>query len=122
MANFFDLSTTAKRFRFIAVIEAITWGLLLIGMFFKYVFDIEAATMVPGMLHGVAFIGFLILGLLAAIAFKWSPKVMIAAIVASIIPFATIAFERWVAKAGQLGELSAPGSVPTDAVLSPSKA
>ena len=37
MLNFFDLSTTAKRFRFVAVLEAFTWLGLLIGMAFKYI-------------------------------------------------------------------------------------
>ncbi len=36
MANVFDLSTTAKRFRFVAILEAFTWLGLLIGMAFKY--------------------------------------------------------------------------------------
>lgn len=106
MRKFFDLSTTATRFRFISLVEAVTWGLLLIGMGLKYGFDMESATMVPGMLHGVAFIAFLVLGGLAALQFKWSPKVIVAALVAAIVPFATIAFEMWVARNGQLGELS----------------
>ncbi|MGW6377846.1 DUF3817 domain-containing protein [Rhodococcus sp. NPDC055112] len=132
MANFFDLSTTAKRFRFIAVVEAFTWAGLIIGMFFKYftgdrvpeqdIYPNEIGVQIFGMLHGIAFVAFLVLGVLAAREFKWSPKVMIAAIVASIIPFATIVFERWVVKAGQLGELSAPGTASTDATLSLSKA
>lgn len=106
MSNFFDLSTVAKRFRFISVIEAFTWALLLIGMLFKYGFGMESAVSVPGMLHGIAFIVYLMLGGLAALEFKWSLKTVALAVVASIVPFATVPFEKWVARNGQLGELS----------------
>lgn len=116
MSKFFDLSTTATRFRFISVVEAFTWAGLLVGMFFKYftgervpeldIYPNEIGVSIFGALHGAAFVLFLILGALAARAFKWSPKVMLAAVASSIVPFATIPFEKWVARNGQLGELS----------------
>lgn len=116
MSKFFDLSTTAKRFRFISMIEAFTWAGLLVGMFFKYftgdidrdleIYPNEIGVSIFGPVHGVAFVAFLILGALAAREFKWSLKTMAAAVGASIVPFATIPFEMWVARNGQLGELS----------------
>ncbi|MGB3604826.1 DUF3817 domain-containing protein [Gordonia sp. (in: high G+C Gram-positive bacteria)] len=115
MNSFFDLSTPAKRFRFIAVIEAITWGLLLIGMGIKYGAGIDSATMVPGMLHGVAFIAYVILALLAARALNWDVKVLGLALIASLPPFFSIIFEWWAKKNGHLGELSSTEfSVPED--------
>ena len=116
MRKIFDLSTTAKRFRFISTVEAFTWAGLLLGMFFKYftgdidkdldIYPNEIGVQIFGMLHGVAFVAFLVLGFLAARAFKWSPKVIVAGLASSIIPFATIPFEMWVTRNGQLGELS----------------
>ncbi len=116
MRKIFDLSTTAKRFRFISIVEAFTWAGLLLGMLFKYftgdinkdleIYPNEIGVSIFGPLHGAAFVLFLILGVLAARAFKWSPKVIVAGLAASIVPFATIPFEMWVTRNGQLGELS----------------
>lgn len=106
MNDFFDFSTPAKRFRFIAVIEAITWALLLIGMGVKYGADVESATMVVGMLHGIAFIAYVILAILAARALNWDWKVLGLALIASLPPFFSLVFEWWAKKEGHLGELS----------------
>ncbi|WP_050792872.1 DUF3817 domain-containing protein [Gordonia neofelifaecis] len=106
MKDFFDVSTPAKRFRLIAVIEAITWGLLLIGMAVKYGAGIDSATMIPGSLHGAAFVIYLIVTLLTARALKWNFKVLVLALLASIPPFFTLWFESWAKKNGHLGELS----------------
>ncbi|MBM7368603.1 DUF3817 domain-containing protein [Gordonia hydrophobica] len=106
MNDFFSVSTAAKRFRLIAIIEAITWGLLLIGMAVKYGADVESATMIPGSLHGAAFVIYLIVTVLTARSLKWNLKVTALALVASIPPFFTVWFEQWAKKNGHLGELS----------------
>lgn len=106
MKDVFDISTAARQFRMIAVIEAITWGLLLIGMAVKYGAGIDSATMVPGALHGAAFVIYLIVTLVAARKLKWDLKVLALALVASIPPFFTVWFEQWAKKNGHLGELS----------------
>jgi len=108
MSTWFDVSTAAKRFRLIAVIEAITWALLLIGMGLKYGADMESATMVPGSLHGAAFIVYLLITVLSARSLNWSWKVTLLALVASVPPFFSVIFEIWARRTGRLGELSAP--------------
>lgn len=111
MGNFFDLSTVAKRFRFVAVVEAISWGLLIIGMVLKRIPDpIEWPVTVFGMTHGIAFIVYLLVTLLAARELSWNWKVTVAALVSSIPPFATVVFEIWAARNGHLAELSTDGS------------
>ncbi|MGU3294156.1 DUF3817 domain-containing protein [Williamsia sp. M5A3_1d] len=106
MESFFDLRTTAKRFRFVAVFEAITWLALLIAMFFKWVLGHTEAVAVPGMVHGIVFVVFVIVSLLTAMSLKWSAKVTVLALVSSIPPFGTIVFERWAVRNGHLAELS----------------
>ncbi|MGB3696832.1 MAG: DUF3817 domain-containing protein [Gordonia sp. (in: high G+C Gram-positive bacteria)] len=104
--DFFNVSTPAKRFRLIAVVEAITWGLLLIGMAVKYGAGIDSATMVPGALHGAAFVVYLVVTLLTARSLGWNLKVLALALVASIPPFFTVWFEVWAKNNGHLAELS----------------
>jgi len=106
MSNFFDLRTTAKRFRFIAVLEAITWLALLIAMFFKWVLGHTEAVAVPGMVHGIVFVVFVIVSIITAMSLKWTTRITLLALVSSIPPFGTLVFERWAARNGHLGELS----------------
>lgn len=106
MTHFFDLSTPAKRFRFVAVLEAVTWAALLVAMFFKWVLGFTEAVAVPGMVHGIVFIAFVLISLVTAVSLKWDAKVTALALVSSIPPFGTLVFEWWAARSGHLAELS----------------
>jgi integral membrane protein len=111
MSSFFDLSTPAKRFRFVAVAEAITWAALLIAMYFKWVQGHEAAVRIPGMVHGVVFLAFVAVSFLTAYALKWNLLTLGLALVSSIPPFGTLIFEWWARRAGHLAELSEAAGV-----------
>lgn len=116
MANILDVSTAAKRFRLVALWEAVTWAALLIAMFFKWVLGYEEAIRIPGMVHGIAgFMLYVVVALATAWSLKWDFKTLLLALVSSVPPFMTIWFERWAARTGRLGELSVAGSGVADA-------
>lgn len=108
MPNFFDLSTTAKRFRFIAVLEALTWLGLLIGMAFKYIpaDGNEIGVKIFGPIHGAVFVIYLLVSVVTAVKLKWNVVTTLLALVASVPPFGTVVFEVWAARNGKLAELS----------------
>jgi integral membrane protein len=108
MADFFDLRTVAKRFRFVAFLEAGTWVGLLIGMAFKYlpVDGSEIGVKIFGPLHGAAFLLYLPIAGWTIYRLRWGFFTAIAAVVASIPPFGTFMFEKWAARTGRLAELS----------------
>ncbi|MGV9826675.1 MULTISPECIES: DUF3817 domain-containing protein [unclassified Gordonia (in: high G+C Gram-positive bacteria)] len=106
MTQLFNLSTPAKRFRFVAILEAITWLALLIAMYFKWVLGHTEAVRYPGMVHGIVFVAFVLIALATAVSLKWNRWVALLALVSSIPPFGTIVFEWWAARAGHLAELS----------------
>ncbi|MDV7356976.1 DUF3817 domain-containing protein [Rhodococcus sp. NPDC019627] len=108
MANVFDLSTTAKRFRFVAILEAITWLGLLIGMAFKYLpaDGNEIGVKIFGPLHGGVFVLYVLIALWTARKLSWSLLTTFWALVASIPPFGTVVFEVWAVRAGRMAELS----------------
>lgn len=114
MANIFDLSTPAKRFRFVAILEAFTWAGLLIGMAFKYLPENgnEIGVKIFGPFHGAVFVLFVIVSLVTARALKWNLVTTGLALVSSIPPFFTVLFEWWAARSGKLGELSTDGAQP----------
>lgn len=119
MGNVFDLSTVAKRFRFIAVLEAISWLLLIIGMVFKRIPEpVLWPVKVFGMTHGIVFVLFVITAIVAARELGWSAKTTVLALASSLPPFCTVLFEIWAVRTGQLGELSNAGSVESGAPAS----
>ncbi len=114
MRNFFDLSTTATRFRFIAVLEALTWLGLIVAMGFKWLPDPQndGAVRIPGMVHGAVFMIYLLVTVVTAMKLKWNVVTTLIALAASIPPFGTVVFEVWAARTGKLGELSTSQPTP----------
>ena len=81
-------------FRRVAIAEAVTWALLLFGMFLKYVTETtDLAVRVFGMLHGVVFIAYCLTAVVVAIDQRWKPGRTVLALAASIPPFFTVVFE-----------------------------
>ncbi|MFT4044606.1 MAG: DUF3817 domain-containing protein [Gordonia sp. (in: high G+C Gram-positive bacteria)] len=107
LSQYFSVSTTATRFRFIAILEALSWLALLIAMYFKWVLGHTEAVRIPGMVHGAVFIAFVLIALLSARRLKWSVGVTLLALVSSVPPFGSVVFERWAVRAGHMAELSA---------------
>ena len=60
-------------FRRVAVAEAITWALLLVGMFLKYVTGTtELGVRIFGMVHGIVFVAYCVTTVLVAVDQRWS--------------------------------------------------
>lgn len=93
----------ARSFRLTARIEAFTWVGLLIGMAFKYVIsDNEIGVKVFGPLHGGAFIAYVLATVLTARTFRWSKRLLLVGLLASIPPAFTWPFERYASRRGRL--------------------
>ncbi|RYB92232.1 DUF3817 domain-containing protein [Nocardioides glacieisoli] len=101
------MSTWTPRsvFRGLAVTEAITWALLLTGMFLKYVTETtELGVQVFGMVHGVVFIAYCLVTVVVAVDQRWSLSRLALGLVAAVPPFATLLFERYADRRGLLGD------------------
>jgi integral membrane protein len=110
VSRILGLRTAAKRFRFVAFLEALTWVGLLIGMAFKYLpaDGNEIGVKIFGPLHGAAFLLYVPVASWTIYRLRWGFFTGVVAIVASVPPFGTLLFERWVARTGRLAELSTP--------------
>ena len=90
-------------FRRVAVAEAVTWALLLTGMFLKYVTGTtELGVRVGGMLHGVVFIAYCLTTVVVAVDQRWSFRRMLGGLACAVPPFATVAFDRYAERRGLL--------------------
>lgn len=84
-----------KTLKIIALLEGISLLLLLcIAMPLKYIYGKEHATQDIGMAHGILFIVYCILVLIVGIDRKWSTKVMILSLIASVIPAGTFVVDH----------------------------
>jgi len=99
---------TAVAFRAIAILEALTWVGLLVGMLFKYVLTGDTiGVRIFGALHGAAFVAYVPITLLAARRFGWSLPVTAAGLAAAFPPLGTLAFDLWVSRTGRLTDRAA---------------
>ncbi|NYH79609.1 integral membrane protein [Actinopolyspora biskrensis] len=89
-------------FRLTAIAEAISWAGLLIAMVFKYGFGYPEAVTVMGWVHGLVFTAYVLVSLIVYGPLRWSFRVLVLALVASIPPFASVVFERWALRRGVL--------------------
>jgi integral membrane protein len=94
-----------RLFRTVAVAEAVTWALLLGGMFLKYVTETtELGVRIGGMLHGVVFVAYLLTTVVVSTDARWSLKRTVLGLLASIPPFFTIWFDVASERQGALPE------------------
>lgn len=105
MTGAFDLRSIAGWFRLVALLEAVSWVGLLVGMYFKYLASspTEIGVKVFGMAHGLIFIGFVVAALLAGITFKWSFGTWLLALIASIVPLGSVIFLIWADRTDKMG-------------------
>lgn len=97
------MSKVVTLFRIVAVAEALSWAALLAGMFVKYVLERgDGGVPVIGMVHGVLFIGFLLVTLAVWRLHRWGLQTLVLAAAAGVLPLCTWPFELWALRTGKL--------------------
>lgn len=90
-------------YRRIALAEVVSWALLLVGMFLKYVTNTtELGVRVCGLVHGVVFISFCLITVLVSVNQRWTTRQAALGIASAVPPFLTVWFERRMERAGAL--------------------
>ena len=95
--------TPRALFRSVAVAEAITWALLLAGMYLKYVSGTtDALVSIGGALHGFVFLAYLVSTAFVWVNQRWSAGRGILGLLAGVVPFATVLFDWQLERRGRL--------------------
>ena len=90
------LSVWIRLFRILAVAEAITWLLLLGGMYEKYVrHGTPLGSTLFGYVHGLTMVFYVMACGVIRPDMRWSGRETLTAIALSVPPFTTLPFERW---------------------------
>ncbi len=85
--------TLLKAFRFIAILEGISYLLFGITMPMKYVYGIPEPNYYVGMAHGFLFMFYCLTGLTSAILYRWKLGFSVMVFLASLVPFGTFYLE-----------------------------
>ena len=88
-------------FRFFATAEMVTWALLILAMILKYTGTTEALMPAGGGAHGFVFLCYAVVSVGVWINQRWSAGRGAAAVLLAVVPFATLPFERSLAKRGE---------------------
>ncbi len=97
--------TPLRLFRRVAVAEAITWALLLVGMFLKYVTaTTDLGVRVFGLVHGVVFIAYALVVLVVWVEPRGSAGGGVRGRVSGVHAWATMPVDRWAERRGLLGD------------------
>ncbi|QHI36070.1 hypothetical protein IMCC3317_14230 [Kordia antarctica] len=87
-------TNTLKAFRWIAILEGISYIAFFITMPLKYFMEMPKPNRIVGMTHGVLFLIYVLLAFLVTKEQKWNFKSFGILFLASLIPFATFYVER----------------------------
>ena len=86
---------TIRRFRLVAILEGISFLVLLgIAMPMKYFADMPLAVKYVGWAHGILFIGYIVLAIPLFTRLKWPMERVYGVGIASLLPFGTFVLER----------------------------
>ncbi len=88
-------SSLVRWFKAVAMAEGTSFLLLLgVAMPLKYMAGMPQAVQVVGMLHGILFIAYGILGLMVVSHLKWPLERLSGLFLAGVLPFGTFVLER----------------------------
>lgn len=90
----FQTNRIIQAFRWVAIAEAVSYVLLIIGMIGKYRFDQEIGVTVMGPIHGALFLVYGVMVFVVWPHVKWNIGQVLLAILLSVIPLGTIYVER----------------------------
>lgn len=75
-----------KMLGYVALVETISWTVLIVATIVKYAFDRDNATEIPGMVHGLFFVALIVVTFLLQAQQNWGIGKSIRIILMSFIP------------------------------------
>lgn len=93
-----------RLYGFLAAAEMVTWALLIFAMVMKYGFEQDAFIRPFGMTHGAVFLAYGLVTLFVWVNERWSVSRGLLGLGSTIIPFATVPFERATLRRGLLSD------------------
>ena len=114
--------TPRTLFRIAAIAEGVTWTLLIAGLVARALTGWTLGVTIGGGIHGFVFLAYAATALLVGIDRRWPAGLVVGAVAAAIVPYATIPLEIGLQRRGRLDgdwRLSPDGAdrTPLDALV-----
>lgn len=77
---------TVRRFRLVALAEAVSWLVMIAAVVAKRLLGVEGATTVIGPVHGIVFLGYLASVVFLREELAWTARRTLVAIAAAVVP------------------------------------
>lgn len=101
-----NLITILGQLRVLAILEGISYLLLIPTVILKYQFEMGLPNKIVGSIHGILFILYSVWVVFYAVKKKWSLMKTLICLAASLLPFATFVVDQKILKKEVEGELS----------------
>ena len=89
-------------FRALAIAEAISWTLLILGLVLRSTTGWALGVTIGGGIHGFVFLSYGATAILVALNNRWRAWPTVIALVSAVIPYATIPAELWLQRTARL--------------------
>lgn len=99
MVNWFN--NALGRLRLVGLMEGVSYLVLLVCSALKRALNMPELIKIPGMIHGVLFVLFVIVLIDAHISYKWTFKKSLLAFLASLLPFGNFVADAKLFKAAE---------------------
>jgi integral membrane protein len=87
--------STTRAFRWVAIAEATSWLILIVATIVKYAAHAPIGVQVMGPIHGVLFIGYVLLAVLLRGRLGWSATKLLVVLADAILPGGGYLVARW---------------------------
>lgn len=87
-----------RNFRYIALLEATSFLLLLVSSYFKNFQDQAGGVTVLGPIHGVLFVAYVVMALALRDEQRWSGSTTLLILLGAVLPFGGYFVDRWLEK------------------------
>ncbi|MCS5497458.1 DUF3817 domain-containing protein [Cnuibacter physcomitrellae] len=103
-------------YRTVAIAEAVSWTLLIAGLVLRATVGLDVAVSIGGGIHGFVVLAYAATTVLVAKNQHWTARPTILALIATVVPYATVPLELWLHRSGRLDGpwRTAPAPAPGD--------
>lgn len=84
-----------RNFRYIALIEATSFLLLLVASYFKNFQDEALGVEILGPIHGLLFVAYVVMALMLREPMRWNAKTTLLILAGAVVPFGGYFVDRW---------------------------
>lgn len=96
------LRVTLRNFRYVALLEATSFLLLLMSSYLKHVNDQPLGVEILGPIHGILFIAYVTMALGLRAGQEWSTKTTLLILLGAVLPFGGYVVDRWLDRNGRV--------------------